>query len=182
MPAYQADIFLSINSKELSHAQLKRSSIALAQNAYQDVFIGSISHCWGCGCNNPHGLQIKSYWADSGEETICVWQPEEYHTAAWPNILSGGIIASIIDCHSVCTSMMFAHRAEGLEWSDDPSIIYITGSLQVTYLKPVSTEHPVTLRAHVQETKGKKMIVHCVVFSQDVECARGEVTAIRYTP
>jgi acyl-coenzyme A thioesterase PaaI-like protein len=154
----------------------------LAQDAFQDVFSGSISHCWGCGCNNPHGLQIKSYWADNGEETICTWQPGEYHTAAWPNILSGGIIASIIDCHSLCTAMMVAHRSEGLEWSDDPSIIYITGAIQVTYLKPAPVEQPVTLRAHVKETKGKKMIVHCSVFSQNEECARGEVTAVRYTP
>ncbi|HZU67113.1 MAG TPA: PaaI family thioesterase [Ktedonobacteraceae bacterium] len=154
----------------------------MAQQAYQDVFSGSISHCWGCGCNNPHGLQIKSYWAENGEETMCVWQPREYHTAAWPNILSGGIIASIMDCHSLCTAMMFAHRAEGLEWSDDPSIIYITGSLQVTYLKPASVDVPVTLQARVKEERGKKMIVHCSLFSQGEECARAEVTAIRYTP
>jgi acyl-CoA thioesterase FadM len=78
--------------------------------------------------------------------------------------------------------MMFAHRSEGLEWSDEPSIIYITGSLQVIYLKPVPLDQPVTLRAHVKETKGKKMILHCSVFSQNEECARGEVTAVRYTP
>ena len=154
----------------------------MTQSAFQDVFSGSISQCWGCGCHNAHGLQIKSYWAENGEETICTWQPKEYHTAAWPNILSGGIIASTIDCHSVCTAMMVALRAEGLEWTNEPSIIYITGSLQVTYLKPVSMEHPVTLRAHVKEDKGRKMIVHCSVFSQNEECARGEVVAVRYNP
>ncbi len=154
----------------------------MEQHAFQDVFTGSMSHCWGCGSHNAHGLQIKSYWAENGEETICTWQPQEYHTAAWPDILSGGIIASLIDCHSMCTAMMVAHRAEGVEWSSEPSIIYITASLQVKYLKPTPMTYPVTLRAHVTEQTARKMVVQCSVFSQDEECARGEVVGVRYTP
>lgn len=154
----------------------------MEQHAFQDVFTGSMSHCWGCGSHNAHGLQIKSYWAENGEETICTWQPQEYHTAAWPDILSGGIIASLIDCHSMCTAMMVAHRAEGVEWSSEPSIIYITASLQVKYLKPTQMTYPVTLRAHVTEQTARKMVVQCSVFSQDEECARGEVVGVRYTP
>lgn len=77
--------------------------------------------------------------------------------------------------------MMVAMRAEGLEASRDPSIIYITGSLHVTYLKPVPMEHPVTLRAHVKEQKGRKLVVESSLFSQNEECARGEVIAVRYT-
>lgn len=152
------------------------------QRAFQDLFSDDVSHCWGCGCHNEHGLQIKSYWAENGEETICIWQPREHHTAAWPNVLSGGIISSLIDCHSVCTAMMAAYRTEGVEPEGEPSIIYITASLQVSYLKPTPMEHPVTLRAHVKETQGRKMIVQCSLFAQDEECARGEVVAVRYTP
>ncbi len=155
---------------------------ALEKRAFQDVFTGSLTQCWGCGSHNAHGLQIKTYWADNGEETICTWQPREYHTAAWPNILSGGVLASLIDCHSVCTAMMVALREEGIEWSSEPEIIYITASLQVQYLKPTPMTYPVTLRARVKEQSGRKMIVQCSVFSQDQECARGEVVAVRYTP
>ena len=146
------------------------------------MFTGSTSQCWGCGSHNAHGLQIKSYWADNEEEVLCTWEPKEYHTSAWPDVLSGGIIASLIDCYSVCSAMMVAHRAEGVEWSSDPSIIYITASLQVNYLKPTPMSHPLMLRAHVKEVKRKKMVVQCSVFSQEKECARGEVSAVRFTP
>lgn len=154
----------------------------MTQQAIQDVFTGSTSQCWGCGCNNEHGLQIKSYWADNGEEVLCDWVPKNYHTAAWPDVLSGGIIASLIDCHSVCAAMMVAHKAEGIEWGNEPTIIYITASLQVSYLKPTPMSQPIQLRAHVKEVKGKKMVVQCSVFSQEEECARGEVVTVRYTP
>ncbi|HET8845048.1 MAG TPA: PaaI family thioesterase [Ktedonobacteraceae bacterium] len=152
----------------------------MEQGAIQDIFIGSVSHCWGCGAHNPKGLHIKSSWAENGEETICTWQPQAYYTAAWPDILSGGIIASLIDCHSVCTAMMVAHRAEGVAWSSEPSIIYITASLQVQYLKPTPLISPITLRAHVTEQTARKMIVQCSLSAQGEECARGEVVAVRY--
>ena len=152
----------------------------MAAPAFQDVFSGDLSHCFGCGCNNEQGLQIKSYWADNGEETLCIWQPQPQHTAAWPNVLSGGVIASLIDCHSLCTAMMFAYRDAGRAWEDEPPAIYITASLQVSYLKPTPMTQPVTLRARVKETKGRKMILICSLWAQDQECARGEVVAVQY--
>jgi acyl-coenzyme A thioesterase PaaI-like protein len=155
---------------------------SLDRRAFQDVLAGGVNQCWGCGSANEQGLQIKSYWGPDGDETICIWQPREYHTAAWPNVLSGGVIASLIDCHSVCTAMMEAYRAAGLDWESEPGIIYITGSLQVSYLKPVPMQHPVTLRAHIKEKQARKMIVQCSVFADEQECARGEVVAVLYTP
>lgn len=154
----------------------------MEQRALQDVIAGEVNHCYGCGSQNNHGLQIKSYWAEDGEGTICVWRPQEYHTAAWPNVLSGGVIASLIDCHSVCTAIMDAYRAENLEWDSQPGIIYITGALQVSYLKPTPMTDLLTLHARVTEKHGRKTTVHCSLFAGDEECARGEVLAIRYAP
>ncbi|QBD76572.1 PaaI family thioesterase [Ktedonosporobacter rubrisoli] len=154
----------------------------MEQLAFQDVFSGDLSQCWGCGCHNPHGLQIKSYWAEEGQETICTWQPQDQHTAAWLNVLSGGIIASLIDCHSVSTAMMVALHDAGYAWTSEPPVIYITASLQVTYLKPTPMTSPVTIRARVTEKGKKKMLVQSSLFAQDELCARGEVVAVRYTP
>lgn len=36
--------------------------------AIQDYYPERFSHCFGCGRNNPHGHQLKSYW--KGDETI----------------------------------------------------------------------------------------------------------------
>src|SRR5262249_14361796 len=53
-------------------------------------------HCWGCGMANEHGLRLRSAWDGKGDEALCVWQPQPYHIAA-PGIVSGGIIATLID-------------------------------------------------------------------------------------
>lgn len=150
----------------------------MTQVAFQDLFPTFVNTCWGCGSNNQHGLQIKSYWSEQEEVAICTWQAEAYHTAGWGAILSGGIIASLIDCHSLWTAIMVAHQREGRAPAEPPAALYVTGSLQVSYLKPTPLG-PVTLRAHIKETHPKKMVVACSVLAQDEECARGEVIAVR---
>lgn len=148
------------------------------QHVFQDHI--AEKHCWGCGILNERGLQIKSTW--SGDEAVCTWQPMDYHLAGPTHVLNGGIIATIIDCHSICTAIAAAHRAEGRAMNTEPSIWYATASLQVTYLKPTPINEPVVLRARVKEMKGKKTIITCSLFAEGEECARGEVVAVRVPP
>ncbi len=75
--------------------------------AFQDDVFFKGNQCVGCGNENPHGLKIKSYW--DGNESICTWKPEDFHTAGWPNVLYGGIISGIIDCHCMCTIIICKH-------------------------------------------------------------------------
>ena len=140
----------------------------------QDMIEGNV--CWGCGSDNKYGLQIKSY--QSGDELICTWEPAEYHMAA-PGVLNGGIIASIIDCHSIWAAVVEAYRSEGREINSEPLIWYVTGSLHVTYLRPTPMDGPVVLRARVKEVNGKSTTVTCSLFGKEEECARGEVVAVR---
>ena len=54
------------------------------QIAFQDAYPDDLSHCFGCGKNNPQGHQLKSYWHEQGQEfetTIAHFTPESYHTA-----------------------------------------------------------------------------------------------------
>ncbi len=147
----------------------------MEQRAFQDQFEWE-NHCWGCGGCNEHGLQIKSYW--SGDEAICTWQPKRYH-AGPPGALNGGIIATIIDCHCAWTAMAAAYRAEGREIGTEPRLWFVSGSLQVTYLRPTPMTEPVVLRARVNEQGEKKTIVICSLFAEGEECARGQVVAVR---
>jgi len=77
---------------------------------FQDYYPDQLAHCYGCGRLNEHGLQIKSFW--DGEESVCVFQPQPYHTAI-PGYVYGGLIASLIDCHSTGTASAAAYRAQG---------------------------------------------------------------------
>jgi acyl-coenzyme A thioesterase PaaI-like protein len=146
----------------------------MTRTAIQDAIPGN--HCWGCGTMNAQGLALKSYW--DGDGTVCAFQPASHHAAGPPHVLNGGIIAAIIDCHSVCTALADAYRVAGRAIGTDPQLWVVTGSMKIDYLAPTPLADLVELRAHVRETKGRKRVVECVVRSQGVDRARGEVVAI----
>lgn len=141
---------------------------------FQDSMAGNV--CFGCGNENPEGLHIKSYW--EGEKSICNWMPEEkYH--GWANLLNGGIMATLIDCHCMCTAMAAAYKSEGRGLDSFPEYRYATGTITVKYLRPTSCLKEVKLEAIVQEIKGKKVVLQCEVWSGSEKTAEAEVIAIR---
>ena len=135
------------------------------------------NNCFGCGPTNPDGLRIKSRWA--GEETVCVWRPSPFHKAGPDHLLNGGIICTVIDCHSICTAIADAYRREGRPMGADPLIWYVTASLSVSFASPVRINVPLELRARVGEVDGRKTVVGCVLVQQGEVRARGEVLAVR---
>jgi acyl-coenzyme A thioesterase PaaI-like protein len=132
--------------------------------------------CWGCGPDNPDGLQIKSYW--SGDTTICRYQPEP-HQAGWPGVLNGGILATLVDCHCVCTAISAARRARQGSGDDDDRAAFATGSLSVSYLRPVPIDATVELTARITEQTPRKTRLECTVVARGQVCARAEVLAVR---
>jgi acyl-coenzyme A thioesterase PaaI-like protein len=134
------------------------------------------NHCWGCGTLNPRGLQVKSYV--EGEETVCRFQPWPEHMAGPTDVVNGGIIAAVIDCHAVCTALADAYRAAGVELGSEPLRWAVTASLKVDYLAPTPIGEPMELRARVREVKGRKRVVDCTLRSGGRECARAEVIAV----
>ena len=129
------------------------------------------NNCYGCGPNNPHGMQIKSYW--DGEVSRCTYMPEPEQCAGPPQFVYGGTIASLIDCHCVGTAMAAFHEKEGKRsWC-------VTGRLIVNYLKPTPIDRPVELQATVEEIGEKKALMRCTMYSDGVATAEGEVIAIK---
>lgn len=131
--------------------------------------------CFGCGQDNPFGLQIESYWA--GDEVVCHWTPEDYMIGP-PDCLYGGISASLIDCHSVNTALSYAHKQAGNEKVYDRSIQMVTGTMSIRYNKPVPMEE-VELRATVEKVEGRKYYIKTSLISNGLICIVGEVLAIR---
>ncbi|MEP1034208.1 PaaI family thioesterase [Ekhidna sp.] len=131
--------------------------------------------CFGCGSNHE-GLQIKSYW--DGDISVCEWRSEEkYH--GWSNLMNGGIMATLIDCHCMGTAMADAYKKEGRSLATDPEYRYATGTLTVKYLKPTPNT-TVELRARVVEVKGRKTVLKCDFLSESGEkTAEADVVAIR---
>ena len=148
----------------------------MTQKAFQDYYTEPTSHCYGCGRLNEHGLQIKSYW--DGDETVCTFTPRSYHTA-FPGYVYGGLIASLIDCHSTATAAAAAYRAQGRDMDTDPPLRFVTASLHVDYLQPTPIEGPLEVRASVKEIKGRKVVVVSTLSAGGQVCARGEVVAVQ---
>ncbi len=139
------------------------------------------NHCFGCGPANRGGLQIKSYFAEPGT-TVCRFQPTAAHSAGPPDVLNGGIIATLIDCHSICTAIAGHYVAEGRALGSGPLIWCVTGSMEIRYNAPAPLAGPVELTARIIDVSGKKTRVSCSLHAGGRECATAVVTALRVPP
>ena len=148
----------------------------MTEKAFQDYYPDHWSYCYGCGRLNEEGLQIKSYW--DGAETVCHFTPRPQHIAI-PGYVYGGLIASLVDCHGTGTAAAAAYQAEGRSMDTQPPIRFLTGSLNVKYLKPTPLGPPIELRGKIIEVKGRKVVVEVTVKVNDAVTATGEVVAIQ---
>ena len=143
--------------------------------SFQDQ--GAVDYCYGCGADNENGLQIKSYW--SGDEAVAHWKAKPHHCGGSKKIVNGGIIASLIDCHSLNLAIAHAYRSEGRPIASRPKIGYVTANLNVTYLKPTPIELELELRARISKTEGRKTWIHCSLSADGRVRATAEVLGIR---
>ena len=148
----------------------------MTTKAFQDYYPDQLAHCYGCGRLNPHGHQIKSRW--DGDETVATFQPEPYHIAV-PGYVYGGLIASLVDCHSTGTAAAAAYRAAGREMGTEPALRFVTGSIKVIYKRPTPTGVELEIRGRVDEIKGRKVTVSSEVKANGEICATGEVVAVQ---
>lgn len=109
------------------------------------------STCFGCGQANPDGLGLKSYRVDDG--VVATFLPGEMHSNGMGS-LNGGIIATLLDCHSGAAVLLEANEAAG-ELVD----LWVTAGLQLRYRLPTFLEAPCELHAHITEQTESSMIV-----------------------
>ena len=145
-------------------------------SAIQDFYPDDLSHCYGCGRLNEHGLQIKSRW--DGDEMIALYTPREYHIAI-PGYVYGGLIASLIDCHGTGIAAAASYRAAGREMGTEPVFRFVTASLKVDYLRPTPLGVELEIRGRATELKGRKVVVEGRVLAKGEMCAQGVVIAVQ---
>ena len=149
----------------------------MEKKAFQDYYPDHFSHCYGCGKLNVDGMQIKSFW--DGDETVCIHTPRSYYTGGAPEHAYGGLIASLIDCHSMGTAAAAKYRAENRELGTEPALRFVTASLHVNYLRPTPMGGPLEIRSTIKEIKGRKIIVVSRLIAAGEVCATGEVVAVQ---
>lgn len=125
--------------------------------------------CFGCGAANAQGLQIKSHsliGAEIGDEVTAVWVPQAHHQA-FEGMISGGIVGTLLDCHSNWT----AAHAFMLDRGADQPPSTVTADYSVRLRRPTPFGPPLTITARVTELAGDRCTVTAEV------SAEGTVTA-----
>lgn len=132
--------------------------------------------CFGCGPANPRGLRLQSYVGD------------EYLTATflpWPEhdngmgFLNGGIIATLLDCH---TAAAVLNEAALQGWQAPPGapIPFVTAGIDVRYLRPSPLDSPVDLRAVVTESSEAEIVCDAELRYDDKTRATGHAVWKRW--
>ena len=153
--------------------------------AFQDLYAEEYSHCYGCGRNNPHGHQLKSYWHADGQHTRARFTADARYSGGVPGHVYGGLIASLLDCHGTASATAFSWRAQGhaidaMDTIDDGQwpLRCVTASLKVDYLRPTPIGVELTVEGALRAIDGRKVWVDLTLSAGGQLCARGEMLAI----
>lgn len=95
--------------------------------------------CFGCGQNNPIGLKLN--FRRDGETVRAEFTPAKFYQG-WPNILHGGVIASLLD-----EAMGWAVRFCGLNC--------VTARMEVNFRRPILVDDSLVVTGTVAKNKGK---------------------------
>jgi len=135
------------------------------------------SRCFGCGPANGQGLRIESHETDGATdgELVADWQPLPHH-AAFDGILNGGIIGTLLDCHSNWTAAIRLMYERGL--AGPPGCV--TADYAIRLRRPTPIDRPLRLRARPVETTGDRVVVDAEVVVDGIITAtcRGTFVAV----
>ncbi|MGI9088644.1 MAG: PaaI family thioesterase [Chthoniobacterales bacterium] len=130
--------------------------------------------CWGCGPSNTEGLRIRSF--AEGDEVVADWQPVKKYEA-FPGVLNGGIIGTLLDCHCNWTASYHLMKAAGAERVP----CTVTADYAIKLLRPTPTNDAVHLSARVIEARADRATVEGTLTAGGKICAtcRGTFVAVK---
>lgn len=131
--------------------------------------------CFGCGPANPVGLHIRSFVR--GDEVVAEWQPAPQYEA-FPGMLSGGIIGTLLDCHSNWAAAYHLMQQSG---APTPPCT-VTADYAIKLLRPTPTDAPIELVATVIEAQADRAIVAAKLIAHGKTCATCHGTFVAVKP
>jgi acyl-coenzyme A thioesterase PaaI-like protein len=132
----------------------------------QDRFAAN-SICFGCGPKNEKGLRIKSMVSESDHEWVtCSWRAEAHHQA-FPGMLNGGIIGSLLDCHCNWTAAYGIQKKRG----ESAPPCTVTAEYKITLLRPTPFDALLTMKARATEVTEKKAFIVGELYAGEDLCA-----------
>ena len=127
----------------------------------------SNSICYGCGPANENGLKIKSFRIDEGLRMEFL--PSEEHQA-FPGMINGGIIGTILDCHGNWTAAMALKDRDKLE--SPPCTV--TASYSVKLKRPTPFGEVLSITSKVEKIENNVVEVSLNLVARGKTCATGQ--------
>ncbi|MEY2492265.1 MAG: hypothetical protein QOH24_1216 [Verrucomicrobiota bacterium] len=130
--------------------------------------------CFGCGPANADGLRIRSF--SEGDEVVAEWMPQPKYEA-FPGVLNGGIIGTLLDCH--CNWTAAWHLMNKANTDAPPCTV--TAEYAIKLLRPTPTDGAVFLAARVVESTMDRATVEGTLTAGGKMCAscRGTFVAVK---
>ncbi len=147
----------------------------MSGTAIQDLIPDN--HCFGCGPANAQGLQLKSYW-DGPDSSVATFSPQAHHCAGPKHFVNGGILATLVDCHCICTAVAAAYRADDREIGTAPALHFATGSMELAYRRPTPTGAELRLRASILRAAEARYVLSCQVIADGRITVEATVEAV----
>ena len=121
------------------------------------------SICFGCGPANQQGLQINSIRIENG--LSMEYLPEPHHQA-FPGMINGGIIGTLLDCHGNWTAAVALMDSQGLE--EPPCTV--TASYTVQLRRPTPTDVILKVTSQIKELSEDRFQVELLLEANGKVC------------
>lgn len=125
------------------------------------------SICFGCGPANEKGLQIDSFRIENGLSMQFV--PSDEHQA-FPGMINGGIIGTLLDCHGNWTAAIAIMDERGM---DEPPCT-VTASYSIKLRRPTPLDKTLDITSQVIDIEGDKVNVEMTLEADGKVCATGK--------
>ena len=124
------------------------------------------SICFGCGPANEKGLRIDSHRCSEGLELR--FTPSDEHQA-FPGMVNGGIIGSLLDCHGNWAAAIALMDSNG----EDHPPCTVTASYSVKLHRPTPAGEELYILAEIEELMEDRAKVKMTLTAAGKVCASG---------
>lgn len=93
--------------------------------------------------------------------------------------MNGGIIATVIDCHCVCTAAAAAYRDDAREIGSQPDVYFATAKLELEYLRPTPIDAEIEIQARIEGRTDRTYVLSCQLAAAGKPRVKALVEAIQ---
>jgi len=125
------------------------------------------SICFGCGPANEKGLQIDSHRCENGLELF--FTPSDEHQA-FPGMINGGIIGSLMDCHGNWAAAIALMDRSG---ANEPPCT-VTANYSISLRRPTPAGVELYILAEIDDLQDDRANVSLTLSAEGKICATGK--------